>query len=238
MKTFSGTMRAGALYGVAALMLCLASPIAHAQDMSRDSALPQPEPLASAPAMTNTSGAMDVDLPEIDATDPILRLSPDKSEILNLSRDVRSVVVGNENHIQVFLDSARRLVVVPRIPGATFFTALGANGEIVMQRHVIVAGPKDKYIRIRRNCGAGSSGCVPMQTFYCPDMCHEIKLATQGGGSATVPSTAMPNAGTSTQSGDNNPDSQAGAVPVPPIINTPQPMPIMDENGEPITNGQ
>ena len=49
-----------------------------------------------------------------------------------------------------------------------------------MQRHVIVASPKEKYVRIRKSC-ASSKGCQPTQVYYCPDMCHEIILNDKQG---------------------------------------------------------
>lgn len=45
-----------------------------------------------------------------------------------------------------------------------------------MQRHVIVASPQEKYVRIRRSCASGEDGCQATSMFYCPDMCHEVQV--------------------------------------------------------------
>ena len=46
-----------------------------------------------------------------------------------------------------------------------------------MQRHVIVASPKQDYVRIKRTCQ--DEECQSTSVFYCPDMCHEIGLGGQ-----------------------------------------------------------
>lgn len=111
-------------------------------------------------------------------THPNLTLSPDKSELVTLDRDATSVVVGNPNHIGVLLDTPRLAVVIPRTPGATYFTVLDKDGQVIMQRHVLVAAPKKNYVRVRRSCsganGARGSNCQPTSVYFCPDMCHEI----------------------------------------------------------------
>ena len=54
---------------------------------------------------------------------------------------------------------------------------MDATGNVVMQRHVIVASPKEKYVRVRRSCAtAENKNCQTTQVFYCPDMCHEIVM--------------------------------------------------------------
>jgi len=135
----------------------------------------------------------DIELPPVpvDPTHPILRLTPDRSEIINLDAPISSFIVGNDEHLGIFIDSARRLILVPRIPGATFFTALGQDGRVVMQRHVIIAAPKENYVRIRRSCALGGGDCQPTQVYYCPDMCHSVSVATERQGTITGPTGAV-----------------------------------------------
>lgn len=130
-------------------------------------------PVAAAPNAPN-------DLSQPADTDPIIRLTPDKSELIPLPRDAVSVVVGNPNHLSVLLDTPRMLVLVPKAPGATSFTVLDEAGTVVMQRHALVAAPKDKYVRIRRSCPAGSTTCRATSVYFCPDMCHEVDVTQMG----------------------------------------------------------
>lgn len=124
-----------------------------------------------------------LDVPAISGTDmtvthPILRLTQDKSEMVKLDKEAASVIVGNPNHVSVLLDTPDTLVVVPRAAGASHFTVLGKDGSILMQRHVIVGGPKEKYVRIRRSCGPNDTDCQPTSVYFCPDMCHEVSENT------------------------------------------------------------
>ena len=137
-------------------------------------------------------GLFDVSIPEPEAgnndtpfseTHPILRLTPEKSELVRLNKNAVSVIVGNPDHLSVLLDTPRVVVLIPRAPGATHFTILDREGEVVMQRHVIVASPKQQYVRVRRSCiNAGEdSACNATSVYFCPDMCHEISVTQLGG---------------------------------------------------------
>lgn len=113
-------------------------------------------------------------------TDPDIRLSPDKSELIRLPTRAKSVIVGNPQHLSVLIENNQTLVLVPQLPGATYISVLDKNTNVIMQRHVIVAAPQDNYIRIRRSCASGGDeGCKQTQVFYCPGACHEIGLTQQ-----------------------------------------------------------
>lgn len=111
-------------------------------------------------------------------THPILNMTPDKSELIKLEQDAASVIVGNPNHVNVMLDTPDTLVVIPRTPGASYFTVVGKDGSTLMQRHVVVSGSKENYVRIRRSCGNSTSGrpCEETSVYFCPDSCHEVSL--------------------------------------------------------------
>ena len=111
---------------------------------------------------------------------PILNMTQDKSEMIKLKGEAASVIVGNPAHINVMLDTPTTLIVVPRKAGASHFSVLGKDGNIVMQRHVVVGAPKEKYVRIRRSCNANSgSNCQSTSTYFCPGTCHEVQENAQ-----------------------------------------------------------
>ncbi len=144
------------------------------------------EPIDIVPAKT-------VDIVETDLnahTHPPIRLTPDKSELIRLDKDAATIVVGNPAHLSVLAESPKTLVLVPRSPGATYFTVLNAKGEVVMQRHAIVASPKKEYVRIRRTCSGSDAGCAETSVFYCPDMCHQIAVARPDEASDQEPAAA------------------------------------------------
>ncbi len=141
------------------------------------------------------------------ATHPMIRLTPDKSELVRLDENAVTVLIGNPLHLSVLLDSPKLMVLVPRTPGSTTLTVLGARGKVIMQRHVIVASPKQKYVRVRRSCiNADGADCAETRVYYCPDMCHEVAIQD---GDPAVNNQATVSAGVqsgSASSGDNSTD--------------------------------
>lgn len=123
-------------------------------------------------------------------THPAMKMTPDKSELVRLPREASSVIIGSQDHIGVVLDTPKLAVVIPRTPGATYFTILDKDGEVIMQRHVIVAAPKKNYVRVRRSCGNAPQGssCQPTSVYFCPDMCHEVGSGSGGGADASASS--------------------------------------------------
>ncbi|PJB69237.1 MAG: hypothetical protein CO093_10910 [Alphaproteobacteria bacterium CG_4_9_14_3_um_filter_47_13] len=163
-----------------------------------------------------TTLSVDAALSMQEETHPPLRLTPDISRILTIDEPVERVIIGNDTHMNILMDTATRLIIVPRNPGATHFTLLGTKGKIIMQRHVIIASPQEKYIRIRRPCPPGSDGCQSVRMFYCPGMCHEISMSGSGS-SGNTGTTGIITSGNnnendnSTESGsDNGFDESAG----------------------------
>lgn len=146
-------------------------------------------------------------LPE-HTTHSILRLTPDKSELIRLEDPAASIIVGNPKHINVIADSSNTLVVIPRMPGATHFTVLGKKGQVIMQRHVIVASPKEDYVRIKRTCTGNSDDCAKTSVFYCPDMCHEISMDNEASEASSQNNADTNNGGGSNPpSGNSAPDA-------------------------------
>lgn len=116
-----------------------------------------------------------------DDTHPPIRLTPDKSELVRVDDDVASIIVGNPNHLGVLMDDPRLLILVPRQPGATYLTLLNHDGEVIMQRHVIVSIANKDYIRIRRSCAGGGGACEETSVYYCKGMCHQVDIVENDG---------------------------------------------------------
>ena len=167
-------------------------------DMSDDLGLPMPDARATAAHQSrkhkknrnsdkdNNGGGMAV-VSNLEETDPPLRMMPDKTQIIDFKRDIGRIIIGNDTTANIVMDSTRRILVIPRAEGATHFTILDNRGHVMMQRHVIVAGPEQQYVRIRRNC-SGTRGCEATTIYYCPDTCHQVELnsGTGSSGGATA----------------------------------------------------
>lgn len=125
--------------------------------------------------------------------DGILRLTTNKNKLVRLDRDAASVIVNNPDHAQVMLDSPRLLIVMPRIPGATSFIVLDANGKTILRKEIIVSNVQPQYVRIRRMCGASDGSCNATSYYYCPNGCYEVTaVGDTNNNSATPPPTAAP----------------------------------------------
>lgn len=140
-----------------------------------------------------------LDMPDTSqSTHDDIYLTPDRSELVRLDQEAASIIVGNPQHLSVLTENSKTLVLVPQMPGATYITILDKNSKLIMQRHVIVAAPKDKYVRVRRVCAASEDkGCRASQVYYCPGACHEIGTVTEKQEQAAggQPAQAQPTAG-------------------------------------------
>ncbi|MCK4945395.1 MAG: pilus assembly protein N-terminal domain-containing protein [Alphaproteobacteria bacterium] len=121
--------------------------------------------------------------------DGILRLTPDKNELIRLNQNAASVIVNNPVHAEVLLDSPRLLIIMPRKPGTTSFTVLNARGETILQKNIIVTSVQSNYVRIRRICAGGDDTCVPAAYYYCPDGCYEVTPVVRTKGAPPPPPT-------------------------------------------------
>jgi Flp pilus assembly secretin CpaC len=136
---------------ICAFIIALIPAAAQAQDLIQQDMM-QGEAIDILPARGMSDDAVTVT--NNDATHPMLRLTPDRSELVRLDQDASTVVIGNPAHLSVMVDTSRTLVLVPKLPGATHFSVLDGKGNVIMQRHVIVASPKQHYVRVRRACAS------------------------------------------------------------------------------------
>lgn len=169
------------LQKIKALTLCVASLalIASAMPVFAQETAPEAVPADSGALVEilpakSLSGEMPY-VNEDEATHPPMRLTPDKSELIRLDTEAGTVIIGNPAHLSVMAESAKTLVLIPKEIGATYLLIMDRKGETLMQRHVIVGSPKEKYVRIRKSCAnSKDDACQATQVYYCPDMCHEI----------------------------------------------------------------
>lgn len=145
-------------------------------------------------------------------THPTIQLTPDKSELIRLDADATSIIVGNGEHLGAIAENSRLVILVPRQPGATYLTILDAEGKVLMQRHVLVATPKEKYVRVRRTCAADNEACEATTVYYCPDMCHRVGLVEPAPDIVSQPAVTMAisQETADTAREEDNPDSDAG----------------------------
>lgn len=127
----------------------------------------------------------------LDDKDDALRITSNKDLLLRLDKDAAAVIVNNPETVSIMLDSPRLLILMPRKPGATSFTVLDGNGDLVMQRDVIVSNVQSKYVRIRKMCNGADTSCQPAAYYYCPDGCYEVTPVTATAGDNIPPPPAV-----------------------------------------------
>lgn len=189
-------------------VLCL--PILSA--IAQESGMPPAPAIVAPPAPTLVPPPADLIVPTLDgelsnAAYPMLRLTPDKIEVIRLEADAANVVVGNAKHLVAVVETPRQIMLIPRLPGATHFEVLDAAGKTLMERDVIIAAPKQDYVRVRRACTAGKKDCADMSVFYCPDMCHQVAVTGREDKTDTNPAA---NAGAMANSLNGNNAGAAG----------------------------
>src|SRR5262249_2903845 len=121
-----------------------------------------------------------------DGSQPPIRMTPDKSEIVRLDGEAATVIIGNPAHLSILAENTQTLVLAPKPTGAAYFVVLDKAAKVIMQRLVFVSPPSEKYTRIRRSCtNSTAKNCQTTQVYYCPDICHEIMMTGDGGGSGS-----------------------------------------------------
>jgi hypothetical protein len=105
-----------------------------------------------------------------------LEVSPDGPQIIHLSEDAGTVIVGNPAHATVAMDNPRMLIVNAGIPGLTSLTVLSRTGKVILSDKIIVNGATENYVRVRNACINVGEGCQPTRMFYCETgtACHNV----------------------------------------------------------------
>ena len=137
-----------------------------------------PQPLG-VPTIHSQQNIKDMDA---DGYYPLYRLTPDKIKIISLPEPASSIIVGNEQHLNIFFDTSDRAALVPRQPGASHFQIFNAEGKMIVGGHAIIASPDSDYVRVRRSCAGAGENCEEMSVYFCPGMCHDVLLSPEEGG--------------------------------------------------------
>lgn len=112
----------------------------------------------------------------------------DGPAIVRLDADAASVIVGNPAHASVALDDSRTVMVNAGAPGMTRLVVIGKEGQVILDRRVIVdasgAGNgadedgenNGKFINVKNACINSDGVCQPNNVFYCVEgeKCHSV----------------------------------------------------------------
>ena len=71
-----------------------------------------------------------LDVVETSQSDDVIKMLPDSPMVVKLDADVANILIGNDLYLNIFPDSRRTLILMPLVPGATFFKALDEDGNL------------------------------------------------------------------------------------------------------------
>jgi hypothetical protein len=108
------------------------------------------------------------------AVGDVIRMRTDRPLVIKLEQEASNILIGNDLFLNIFPDSRKTLILMPVQPGATFFRAIDADGNTIIEKRVIVGTPPQNYVRVRRACAADDELCAFQSIYYCPDACHIV----------------------------------------------------------------
>jgi len=120
-------------------------------------------------------------------------VSADGPQLIHLSQDASSVIVGNPAHATVALDNPRLLIITAGAPGVTKLTVIGKDGQIILDDHIVVNSPSGNLIRVKNACINGGDVCQQTKMYHCKNgqACNDVSVSEPsygqgGGGSSTT----------------------------------------------------
>jgi Pilus formation protein N terminal region len=86
----------------------------------------------------------------------------DQAKLIRLPERVATIIVGNPLIADVTLQLGGIVVVTGKAYGATNFVAMDRNGEVLVDRVILVEGPADPIVTVYRGIERESYSCTPI----------------------------------------------------------------------------
>ena len=114
-------------------------------------------PLAQAFAAT----LLAITIPALASAAETLNISVDQATLTRLPERVSTIIVGNPLIADVTIQSGGVLVVTGKSFGATNIVALDRAGSVLMEKTVMVQGPRDEVVVVYRGIQRETYSCQP-----------------------------------------------------------------------------
>ena len=101
----------------------------------------------------------------------ILTVTTGKMEALQLNRPARILSVGDNSVVEIFLDTAAKIVLTGLKPGETSLLAIDFHGDVIVELDVVVVPQNARHVTVHRSVSK-------VETLSCYPRC--VGLATQG----------------------------------------------------------
>ncbi len=86
----------------------------------------------------------------------------DQAKLIRLPERVATIVVGNPLVADITLQPGGVIIVTGKSYGATNFVAMDRNGEVLVDRIILVEGPADRVVTVYRGIERESYSCMPI----------------------------------------------------------------------------
>jgi Flp pilus assembly secretin CpaC len=86
----------------------------------------------------------------------------DQAKLIRLPERAATIVVGNPLVADITLQPGGVIIVTGKSYGATNFVAMDRNGEVLVDRIILVEGPADRVVTVYRGIERESYSCMPV----------------------------------------------------------------------------
>jgi Pilus formation protein N terminal region len=100
-------------------------------------------------------------IPHLAAAADTLRVSVDQATLTKLPERVATIIVGNPLIADVTIQAGGVLVVTGKSYGATNVVALDRAGSVLMEKTVLVEGPREDVVVVYRGMNRETYSCLP-----------------------------------------------------------------------------
>ena len=86
----------------------------------------------------------------------------DQAKLIRLPERAATIIVGNPLVADITLQPGGIIIVTGKSYGATNFVAMDRNGEVLVDRIILVEGPADPIVTVYRGIERESYSCMPI----------------------------------------------------------------------------
>jgi Pilus formation protein N terminal region len=95
-------------------------------------------------------------------TESTIPVSIDQAKLIRLPERAATIVVGNPLIADITLQPGGVIIVTGKSYGATNFVAMDRNGEVLVDRIIMVGSPADPIVTVYRGIERESYSCTPV----------------------------------------------------------------------------
>jgi hypothetical protein len=95
-------------------------------------------------------------------TGGIIPVNLDQAKLIRLPERAATIVIGNPLVADITLQPGGVIIVTGKSYGVTNFVAMDRNGEVLLDRIIVVESPADRIVTVHRGIERESYSCMPI----------------------------------------------------------------------------